>query len=76
MSNRKFSNTTLETLKVLDQLPDSARVRIGVVAALRACSIETVYRHIKQGKIPRPEKLGGATVWRLGDVRAHLGEAA
>lgn len=60
-----------------DKLPDSAHVRLPIVAALRGTSPATVWRHVKAGLIPQPVKLGpNTTAWRVGDLRASLKSAA
>jgi|GEM_PF-684672 len=56
-----------------DSLPDSAFVRIDVVAPLFACAVATVWRRIKTGQIPTPVKLSSrSTAWRVGDLRQAL----
>ena len=57
-------------LRDFDSLPDSAIVRVGVVARVRGCSITTVWRHASAGLLPKPEKVSqGITGWRVGDLR-------
>jgi len=56
----------------VESRPDWARVRIGTVAQLLACSESTVRRRIRNGTIPQPLKEGGALVWRVGDLRRAL----
>lgn len=56
--------------KHFDSLPDSAHVRVPVVAALRGCSTATVWRHIQQGLVPKPHKLGpNLTAFNVGELR-------
>ena len=45
-----------EPLKNFDSLPDSAHVRLPVVTALFACSPSTVWRGVRDGRLPRPVK--------------------
>jgi predicted DNA-binding transcriptional regulator AlpA len=53
-----------------DDLPNSAHVRLPVVAALNGVSEPTVWRWVKAGRLPAPLKLGpNTTVWRVGDLR-------
>lgn len=59
-------------LENFDRLPDSAHVRVGVVAALQSCSIATVWRRAKAGTLPAPRKIGGTTVWSVGALRKTL----
>jgi len=64
-------------LRNFDALPDSANVRLPVVAALFACSTVTVWRRVKRGTLPAPRKLSeGVTAWNVGQIRQALkGEA-
>jgi len=57
-------------LAQFDNLPDSAHVRLPVVAALRGISSATVWRHVKAGLIPAPVKVGpNSTAWNVGALR-------
>lgn len=63
----------LSALKNFDSLPNSAHVRLPVVAALYACSPATVWRRLKDGGIPTPKKLSDrVTAWNVGELRAAL----
>jgi predicted DNA-binding transcriptional regulator AlpA len=63
-------------LAQFDSLPDSAHVRLPVVAALNGISDPTVWRWVKAGRLPQPVKLGpNTTGWRVGDLRRALVEA-
>lgn len=66
-----------DALRNFDALPDSAFVRIPVVASLFACSPATVWRRVKKCALPTPQRLSeGVTAWRVGELRAALrGEA-
>lgn len=61
-----------EILAGFDSLPDIARVRQPVVAALLDCSTRSIDRHVRAGTIPAPQKLGGVNTWRVGDLRRFL----
>ena len=62
-----------EALKNFDALPDSASVRAPVVAALYACSVSTVWRMARNGKIPAPRKKSDrVTAWNVGELRQAL----
>jgi predicted DNA-binding transcriptional regulator AlpA len=62
-------------LQHFDQLPDAANVRQPVVEALFACSSATVWRRVKDGRIPKPQKHSDrVTVWNVGDLRRCLGK--
>ncbi|MBF4041895.1 transcriptional regulator [Burkholderia pseudomallei] len=54
------------------QLPDDARVDVQTVAALYGCSVATAWRRVRSGLIPSPERIGGTTRWRAGDLRLAL----
>ena len=56
-----------------DRLPDSAHVRLPVVAALHGISAPTVWRWVKSGRLAAPVKLGpNTTAWRVGDLRSAI----
>lgn len=62
-------------LKYFDDLPNSAHVRLPVVAGLYACSHSNIWRNVKAGKIPSPRKLTeNTTAWNVGEVRAALAQ--
>lgn len=67
-----MDESDLATLKGFDALPDCATVRAPVVGALYGISLATVWRWRRQGLLPAPTRLGGLTLWRVGDLRAHL----
>jgi predicted DNA-binding transcriptional regulator AlpA len=52
-----------------DVLPDSAEVRVPVVAALYGCSVATVWRRVRNGDLPAPVRRAGITSWRVGELR-------
>lgn len=57
-------------LAQFDQLPDSAYVRLPVVAGRYGISDPTVWRWVKSGRLPAPVKIGpNTTAWRVGDLR-------
>ncbi len=55
-----------------DSLPDSAHVDVRVVAMLYGKSVTSIWRDVKEGRIPRPVKFGGATRWNVGVLRKNL----
>lgn len=74
-SKRVSSGGIPAALAQFDSLPDSANVRLPVVAALNGISAPTVWRWVKTGRLPAPKKLGpNTTAWRVGDLRQHLAE--
>jgi predicted DNA-binding transcriptional regulator AlpA len=57
-----------------DELPDSALVPDLTVAELLSCHRTQVWRMARDGKLPRPIKIGAnSTRWRVGEIRAALG---
>jgi predicted DNA-binding transcriptional regulator AlpA len=65
-----------DTLYNFEHLPDSAHVRLPVVAALFACSPATVWRGVSAGHIPKPVKhFNRAVSWNVGALRAVLAKA-
>lgn len=65
-----------DALKNFSDLPDAANVRDKVVAGLYACSVPTVWRMAKDGRIPRPRKLSErVTAWNVGELRKALSAA-
>jgi len=60
-------------LSNFDSLPNSAHVRLPVVAALLGVSMPTIWRWVKIGRIPSPVKLGAnTTAWRVGELRDSM----
>ena len=60
-----------------DKLPDDAHVRVRVVAKLKACSVATVWRGVRSGRIPPPHKeTSNSATWRVGTLRQALRQAA
>jgi predicted DNA-binding transcriptional regulator AlpA len=53
-------------------LPDDALARVATVRALFDCSVPTVWRWAKNGRLPAPVRVGGVTGWRVGDLRKIL----
>ena len=77
MAHRTNPSAIPDALKNFDSCPDSAHVRQPVVEALWACSGSTVWRMVKNGKIPAPKKLSErVTAWNVGDLRKALEVAA
>nr|WP_241019167.1 transcriptional regulator [Paraburkholderia sp. Tr-20389] len=57
-------------------LPDSAHVQIRTVAGLFGCSVPTVWRRVREGRLPPPRKFGSTTRFNVGLIRAALVQAA
>lgn len=67
-----------EATRHFDDLPNSAHVRVGTVAAIWGCSKAQIWRLAAAGKIPKPIKFSErVTVWNVGQLRqARMGSAA
>ena len=62
-----------DALRNFDALPDAAIVRDKVVAGLFGCSVPTVWRMARDGRIPKPVKPSlRVTGWRVGGLREAL----
>ena len=71
-----FQERKPKSLAGFDSLPDAAFVRLPTVSALRGCSNATTWRHVQQGLIPAPRKIGPRiTAWNVGELRACLAAA-
>ncbi|MDE2370273.1 MAG: AlpA family phage regulatory protein [Burkholderiales bacterium] len=71
------ASRTAEVLNNFDRLPDVARVRVPVVAALFGISEPTAWRWSREGKLPQPARHGARmTTWGVGALRRALAELA
>ena len=69
--------TAAPALAQFDTLPESAHVRLPVVAALHGIGPATVWRWVKSGRLPAPVKLGpNTTAWRVGELRRVMASVA
>lgn len=66
----------LAALEGFDSLPNSANVRLPVVAALKGVSPSTVYRMSADGRLPKPRREGRITAWNVGELRSSAKPAA
>lgn len=56
-----------------DARPDASFVRLNIVKWLFDCSAATIWRWVKESRIPAPKKLGSRiTAWNVGELRAAL----
>lgn len=60
------------TLSDFDSRPDESLARVKTVSALFDCSVPTVWRWARTGRLPAPLRVGGVTGWRVGDLRRIL----
>ncbi len=73
MATKSNHGAIPDSLKNFDMLPDVANVRDKTVAGLFGCSVPTVWRMAKDGRLPRPRKLSDrVTAWNVGELRAAL----
>lgn len=71
------TETNDPSLTNFDVLPDSAFIQSATLAALFQTSDTTIWRWTKDGKLPKPHKLGGNTTrWRIGEVRKAIAKLA
>ena len=65
--------TMPSALQHFDSLPDAAYVRQPVVEALFSVSSSTVWRRVKDGRLPKPCKHSDrVTAWNVGELRRAL----
>lgn len=55
-----------------DTLPASAYVRLPVMKAMFGVSASTIWRWSRIGALPRPTKISGTTLWRVGEIRERV----
>lgn len=73
MTHHTNQSAIPDALKNFDSLPDSANVRLPIVAALNGCSVATVWRMVKRGSLPAPRKLSErVTAWNVGELRSVM----
>lgn len=69
--------TIPDALRLFDDLPDCAKVRLPVVKGLLSCSSATVWRMVASQKLPAPQKISpGVTCWSVGELRRTLAGGA
>ena len=73
--SRITSPTIPAELANFDQLPNSAHVRLPVVAGLYGSSTSNIWRNVRKGLIPQPVKLAtNTTAWNVGELRAAIAQ--
>jgi predicted DNA-binding transcriptional regulator AlpA len=55
-----------------DRLPETARIDRNELQELVHISRQTVWRHVRSGRLPKPVRLGAANTWEVGAVRRYL----
>jgi predicted DNA-binding transcriptional regulator AlpA len=61
-------------MTITEQLDEVRRLRVRDVCALTGWSRPTLYRRIREGKFPAPERDEGCAYWRAGQVLERLRE--
>jgi predicted DNA-binding transcriptional regulator AlpA len=56
-------------------LPDEPLWDVRDVSRQNKCAVATTWRHVKQGLLPPPIKIGGLTRWVPSEVRAAQARA-
>lgn len=73
MSQQVATEALPESCRHFDSLPDAAEVRQPTVEALFGISAATVWRWVRQGRLPKPRKRGPrVTTWSVSELRAVL----
>jgi predicted DNA-binding transcriptional regulator AlpA len=69
-----MSSQIPKRVSAFDQLPDSARISRAELVLLTGLHRQTLWRHERQGLLPKPQKVGKATrpTWSAAQVRAYL----
>lgn len=55
-----------------DSLPNAAQVDQKTVKLLFGCGATTIWRRVKRGELPQPQRHGRCTRWNVGELRAVL----
>lgn len=75
-SSRKHPQHTV-ALEDFDSLPNSSFVGLSTMEGLFQTSSTTIWRWSRDGKLPRPRKLGGNTTrWNVGELRQAIAKMA
>ena len=63
-----------QSIEHFDKLPDAAFVDVKTVAAVAGVSVPTIWRGVRDGRIPAPRKLSQrCTRWNCGELRRAFG---
>jgi predicted DNA-binding transcriptional regulator AlpA len=73
MQSPRIKGAIPDALQHFDRLPNTAHVRQPVVEALFACSSSTVWRMVRDGRLPTPRKHSPRiSSWNVGELRRAL----
>ena len=73
MQPQRTAGAIPEALEHFDRLPDTAHVRQPVVEGLLGCSSATIWRMVRDGRLPVPKKHSPrVTSWNVGELRRAL----
>ena len=67
-----MNKQTSAAVAAFADLPDEALINVNTVAVVRSGGVSTVWREAKDGRFPKPIRIGHSTRWRVGDVRQWL----
>ncbi|WP_420465790.1 helix-turn-helix transcriptional regulator [Panacagrimonas sp.] len=77
MSQKVTAESLPESCRYFDTMPDAGEVRQPTVEALFGISAATVWRWVREGRLPKPRKRGPrVTTWNVGELRAVLSAKA
>lgn len=68
---RRLEDSTVR-LADFDALPNDALLRSGDLCFLFDCHRQTIWRKVRQGLLPKPEKVLGLQRWRVQTIRNIL----
>ena len=72
-ANRPVTTRRSDQQPDFDTLPDSGFVRLPSLEKIFACSRATIWRRVKEAKLPPPKKLGPRMVaWNVGEIRSAI----
>ena len=72
MCGKIYHRNDLKASPMKRPVPAPDLLTVAEVAVMAGCSTPTVYTRVKNGALPSPIKVGGATRWRRRDILAAL----
>lgn len=72
-AKERLEQRVAKVLEEFDGKPAAASVGVPVVAALCGCTVSTVWERARRNpNFPKPRKIGGRTLWNVGELRQLL----